>query len=153
MELSNVYLWAKFNTITLHLGIKKELDTWHHYVKRLWALWLIDVIYDTVSYFVATGKKSPMVGSENDEEGIKSKHGVSLLTSVYSALTAAGIIMDCHIGPPGGVLVLIYTSTKCHPVPHIPRPAAKTGGMGREMLHAPCWNGMLIASKQGLLCY
>jgi hypothetical protein len=55
-----------------------------------------------------------MVESENDMEYIKLKHGVSLLTSVYSVLTAAGIIMDCHISPPGGVLVLIYTSTKCH---------------------------------------
>jgi hypothetical protein len=78
-----------------------------------------------------------MVGSENDVEGIKSQHGVSLLTSVRSVLTAAGIIMDCHIGPPGGVLVLIYTSTKCHPNPHIRRPAAKTGGMGTEILQAP----------------
>lgn len=78
-----------------------------------------------------------MVGSENDVEVIKSKHGVSLLTSVRSALTAAGIIMDCHTGPPGGVLVLIYTSTKCYPNPPIRRPAAKTGGMGREMSQAP----------------
>jgi len=56
----------------LSLKFQKSIsDIEHKYPNILYIQWLIDIINDTVSYFVATEKKSSTAESDNDMEGIK----------------------------------------------------------------------------------